>query len=126
MFERSRVDHRLQQPRDVFRPLLSPRGLQQLEGPGAFRTTCGPHEVEEHDRALALPEVAARLLAVQRFVGLEIEQVVVDLEGDAGQEPEFDQRDELAPRVARAGPGEAPQMTPIRSGAITVYQQVFL
>ena len=58
-------------------------------------------EVQEHDRPLALPQVAARLLAVEGLVGLEVEQVVVDLEGDAGQEPELDQRSQLV--VERGG-----------------------
>ena len=44
-------------------------------------------EVQQHHRALALPEVSADLLAVERLVGLQVEQVVVDLEGDAGRNP---------------------------------------
>ena len=49
----------------------------------------------EHHRALALQQVAGGLLAVVLLLGLQVEHVVLDLEGDAGQEPERDERSQL-------------------------------
>src|SRR3972149_3549475 len=41
------------------------------------------HQVDQHERALPLEQIAERLLAVQVFLADQVQDVVLDLEGDA-------------------------------------------
>jgi hypothetical protein len=71
--------------------------------------------VQQHDGALAFPEIAADLLAVERFVGFEVEQVIVDLEGDAGEKSQVYERGRLlVKRCQRARRASADDADPER------------
>ncbi|CAM5319926.1 hypothetical protein SGLAM104S_01970 [Streptomyces glaucescens] len=58
---------------------------QDVEEAGALVGVGGAEEVDQHHRALAFEQVAEGLLAVEGFLPHEVEDVVLDLEGDADQ-----------------------------------------
>ena len=76
--------------------------------------------MDQHDRALALEQVAQRLLAVQCLLADQVEHIVLDLEGDA------DQSEGLVEAVEQRGPRDACRR-PRRAGTgeMQVYQPVF-
>ena len=75
--------------------------------------------VDEHERALALPDVAEDLLAVLSLIANQVQDVVLDLERRAEQEPNRLKRSaSIAPAV--------PISAPMRQGWMHVYQHVFL
>src|SRR4029079_15352516 len=55
----------------------------------------GAQEMQQHDSALAFPQVAARLLSIEVLVGFQVKQVVVDLKGDTGQKAQLDELRQL-------------------------------
>jgi len=103
--DRAAIEQLAVEPGDLIRVLL--RAGFQEDPPGPLRRLPGrPAEVVEHDQGpLALVEVAGDLLAVGAGVGLEVQDVVHDLERDPellpgaledrGRLPVGDQRAEL-------------------------------
>ena len=88
--------------------------------PVARRPRRRPEQVDQHQRALALVEVADDLLAVGRLGADEVEQVVADLERRAEEEAE------PAPSARRSAVRPTRSARPTRSGWTVVYQHVLL
>ena len=75
-------------------------GEELAEARGARPASRTAQQVDQHQRALALPDVAVELLAVARRVADEVEQVVLDLERGAEEEAEAEEAVEIDGRRA--------------------------
>src|SRR5437867_4354422 len=83
------------EPGNIFGPLQVARLTQEANGAVTGRLPDRSQEMQQHDRALAFPKIASRLLAIERLIGFKVEQIVVDLKGDAGKEAKLDQRQQV-------------------------------
>ena len=99
VIERAMALHQRAQPRDFVGAALGARARQMREQATSLLGLGCARDVDQHQRALALVEIAVDLLAIG-LVGFEVENVVLDLERRAEEEAEADQRVEIG-RPAR-------------------------
>ena len=89
--------HALADPRDVRRATLPPRLARGTRQGGRVRLASAClQQMNQHQRPLALPQIAVELLAVAHRVAGEIQQVVLDLKRGAEEEAEANEAIEVA------------------------------
>src|SRR6478736_2027803 len=95
--------------RDIGGRSREARAIEERDETAAGRSVRVAQRVDDHQRALAFQQVAVDLLPVG-VTRLEVEEVVLDLEGGAEEEPEADQRLERPPPARADQTADAQRM----------------
>lgn len=106
--ERVAALHQASDPDDVLRPPLAAGGAQERLHSGPLCLRSAAKRMDQHQRPLALEQVAERFLAVA-LIGGKIEQIVLDLERGAEEEAE-------ANELVEIGTASGPIIAPTRAG----------